>query len=131
MTTSTFRPGFRLSAVDVAVIVAGLIGAFFAAQVQWWMGAVIMFVVGHFFLFCNVLRAARPLELGWAGCFLALAIATMTSGKPAWPVTFAVSSLATLVVLMLQLRSVSYHGVGWQRINPKLPQWWETHGSGS
>ena len=46
----TFEPGFRLSLFDVLVLIAGMTGAIiFGAQV-WWLGVVIGFVVGHFFL---------------------------------------------------------------------------------
>ena len=130
MAAASFRPGFRLSALDAAVILAGSTGAALAAEVAWWMGTAIAFVIGHFFLFCNVLRAARPLELAWTACFLALAIASMTKGMPPWSITFALSSLVTLVVLALQIRRPSYHGIGWQRLNPDLPQWWDEHGGG-
>jgi hypothetical protein len=126
MAAASFSPGFRLSLTDSAVILTGAIGTVLAAQVEWWMGASIGFVVGHFFLFCNVLRAARPLELAWSACFLALTITNIATGKPGWTATFGASLLVTLVVLMLQLRRPSYHGIAWQRINPGLLQWWES-----
>lgn len=69
MTETSFRPGFRISATDIAFILIGAVAAAYAVQVEWWMGAAIAFVIGHFFLFCNVLRAARPLELAWSGVF--------------------------------------------------------------
>lgn len=128
MAAAPFNPGFRLSALDVGVILAGSIGAALASQLAWWMGAAIAFVIGHFFLFCNVLRAERLLELAWTACFLALALASMTQGIPPWPISFALSFLVTLVILALQVRRPSYHGVGWRRLNPSLPQWWVEHG---
>lgn len=125
MSAREFKPGFRLSVTDVLVLVAGAVGAFFAAGIAPWAAAAIAFVVLHFFLFCNVLRMSRPLELVWAGVFLALAIAAIRLQVPAWPVVFAVSLAVTVVVAIVQLRLPSYHGVGWQRINPQLRQWWE------
>lgn len=110
------------------VIVAGGIGAVLAAQVEWWMGLVIAFIVGHFFLFCNVLRAARPLELAWSAVLLSIAGSTITMQWPGWSAAFGMSLVATVLVIVLQLRKSSYHGFGWQRINPGLPQWWEKHG---
>lgn len=124
MTVPPFRPGFRISAVDAAVLVAGSAGAAVAAQAEWWMGAVVAFVVGHFFLFCNVFRVARPLELAWAALFLAMAGSTITTGMPGWPATLAASLAATVVVIVVQVRRPSYHGIAWQRINPALPEWW-------
>ena len=92
----------------------------------WWGGFVLAFVLAHFFLFCNVIRMARPLELIWAGVFVVLAGATLAFETPSWLVTAPVSLFVTAVVVVVEMRKPSYHGVGWQRINPGLPAWWET-----
>ena len=126
MQPQTFAPGFRLSVSDVIVLVVGVAAALTLATVVWWWGFVIAFAVGHFFLFCNVVRMERPLELAWAGVFVALAAATIVFGTPSWLVTAAVSLLVTVVVVVLQMRRPSYHGLGWQRINPGLPAWWKS-----
>lgn len=121
-----FAPGFRLSALDVIILVVGVVTAFALVMVVWWGGFVVGFVVAHFFLFCNVVRMARLLELAWAGVFVALAAATVALDAPGWPVTATVSLVATVVVVVVQMRKPSYHGLGWQWINPGLPAWWET-----
>ena len=95
------------------------------------MGLIIGFVVGHFFLFCNVFRVARPLEFAWASLFTALAGSTIVVEQPGWPVTLAISLAATLVVIVVQMHKPSYHGIAWQRINPELRAWWEAQGGGS
>ena len=128
MTPPPFKPGFRISAMDIAVLIAGSVGSVLAAQAEWWLGLIIAFAVGHFFLFCNVFRVARPLELSWAALFVALAGGTITREIPGWPVTIVSMLVATVLVVVVQMRKPSYHGVAWQRINPELPQWWETHG---
>jgi hypothetical protein len=128
MAARPFSPGFRLSATDAAVLAAGCAGSALASQAQWWMGAVIAFAVGHFFLFCNVFRMARPFELAWTAIFVTLAAVTIATGEPGWPAAFGISLFATLALVVAQMRRPSYHGVLWQRINPGLPQWWETHG---
>jgi len=46
-------------------------------------------------------------------------------GIPGWPITTSVSLVVTLVVVVLQMRKPSYHGLGWQRINPGLRSWWD------
>jgi hypothetical protein len=126
MTTQpAFQPGFRLSKSDVAVLALGAIGAFRAAQVDMWLGIVVAFTVGHFFLFCNVVRMARPLELVWAVTFVFLCTASLLYGMPPWPVTLAISLALTCVLVVLQVRSPAYHGVLWERFNPKLRAWWE------
>jgi hypothetical protein len=120
-----FAPGFRLSVLDVIVLVVGAVVASTLAQAVWWWGLVVGFVLGHFFLFCNVVRMARLLELAWAGIFVALAAATIVLDVPGWAITFSTSLFATLVLVVLQIRTPSYHGVGWQWFNPGLPAWWE------
>ena len=120
-----FAPGFRLSVLDVIVLVVGVVAASTLAMADWWWGLVVGFVLGHFFLFCNVVRMARPLELAWAGMFVALAAATVVLDIPGWPITVSISLVATVVVVVVQMRKPSYHGLGWQWINPGLPAWWE------
>jgi hypothetical protein len=129
MSAKVFKPGFRIDVIDSVVLVAGVIGAVAAAQVEWWMGLVIAYTVGHFFLFCNVFRMARPLELAWTALFIALAASTIATERPGWQITIAVSLLATVVIIVVQMRRPSYHGVAWQRINPNLRQWWEAQSS--
>ena len=123
-----FRPGFRFSWLDLAILAGGAAAAAAALAVfEPWVAFVIAFVVGHFFLFCNVFRLARALELAWAVVFVALVTATLTSGIPGWTVTTGLSLAATVIAVLLEMRKPSYHGVFWQQINPRLRQWWESH----
>jgi hypothetical protein len=121
-----FAPGFRLSLRDVIVILIGIAAASYLFSIEPWWSFVVVFVVAHFFLFCNVVRMARPLELIWAATFLALASATLLTEAPGWPVTTAGSLAVTVLVVVLQMHKPSYHGLGWQRINPDLQAWWST-----
>jgi hypothetical protein len=125
MTERKFQPGFRLSALDVVVLLAGGVASTYAASVDPWFGIAIAFVVLHFFLFCNVLRMSRPLELVWAGMFAGLAITATAFGLLSWPVVLTVSAVVTVVVAIVEMRRPSYHGVGWQKLNPHLPEWWQ------
>jgi hypothetical protein len=108
------------------VLVVGTVVAWGLFTVVWWWGFVIAFVLGHFFLFCNVVRMARPLELLWSGVFVALAGTTIAVDSPGWLVTACGSLMTTLVVVVLEVRKPSYHGFGWQWINPGLPAWWNS-----
>jgi len=126
MTDPEFKPGFRISATDVTFLVLGALGASGAAAHYPWLSLVIVFTVGHFFLFCNVVRMDRSLELAWASVFLILAGCTLTVSTPGWQVTFLASLLGTAVVVLVQIRKPSYHGVAWAHINPDLPLWWES-----
>jgi len=121
-----FRPGFRFSAFDALLLVVGLVGAALAWPKTWWPGLVIAFVVGHFFLFCNVFRISRGLELIWALNFIVLTRFTIVNGFPSWTATVSLSLAVTFAVIGIGLRKPSYHGIGWRRVNPKLPQWWES-----
>lgn len=129
MSAPLFSPGFRLSTMDIAVLVAGAIGSLLAAQVHLWFGMAIAFTVGHFFLFCNVFRMPRYLELAWAALFLLLLGSTAIMQQPGWFMSFALSLAGTVVVVVFQMRQPSYHGIGWQTINPQLPQWWQAQGN--
>jgi hypothetical protein len=121
-----FAPGFRLSGRDIAVVALGVSAAAWLASIEPWWGVMVAYVVGHFFLFCNVVRMARALELAWSGAFLALAAGTLLAGTPGWPITVAISLAVTVVVVALQVRKPSYHGIAWSRINPGLRAWWES-----
>jgi hypothetical protein len=60
----------RISGTDWLVIWSALLGTIALDRLKypgWWMPAM---VVGHFFLFCNVFKVPRKLELLWAGVFL-------------------------------------------------------------
>jgi hypothetical protein len=123
MPDDAFSPGFRLSVLDVIILVVGSAGSIALATVEPWFGLAVAFVVGHFFLFCNVLRMSRPLELVWAGAFSAMVIEVVFVGLLSWPILFATSIALTIVLTVIECRRPSYHGGGWQRINPNLPQW--------
>lgn len=131
MAAAPFKPGFRIDLIDALVLIAGAAGAVFAARVEWWMGTLIAFAVGHFFLFCNVFRVGKPLELSWSALFVALAGCTIVLEQPGWVITLGATLLATVLVIALQMRKASYHGIAWQRINPGLPQWWEAQSASS
>ena len=123
-----FRPGLQISARDAVVLVVGGATAAFVARTDWWLGLVVGFVVGHFFLFCNVFRIARRLELAWAALFLALAVGTAALGVPGPLPTIVTCLVATLLVIIRDMRTPSYHGIAWRQLNPKLLLWWEAQG---
>jgi hypothetical protein len=125
MKLPAFVPGFRFSVRDGLVLFGGVAGAILLSMFLWWQGFIVGFVVAHFFLFCNVVRMARPLELLWSGVFVALASATITIDVPGWVATFVISAVVTVIVVVVEIRKPSYHGVGWKWINPSLPSRWE------
>jgi hypothetical protein len=121
---AVFSPGFRFSLIDSIVLVAGSV-----ASMALWpslpiVSVAIAVVVGHFFLFCNVFRIARLPELAWAGVFLLVMADVILWQRLSIPLAVVVVLFMTLLVIGLEMRKPSYHGIFWQAINPDLPQWW-------
>lgn len=114
------RPGFRIDAIDVLVLAAGAVAATVAGRLDGGLGLVVALPVGNFFLFCNVFRVDRPLELAWAALFVMSSAGTLLAGWPGWPATLAASMAGTVGVIVAQARRPSYRGIGWRRINPGL-----------
>jgi hypothetical protein len=111
---------------DVVILVAGAVGSLWIWPHSPWIGFLIAFVVLHFFLFCNVFRISRLLELTWASIFVVLSLVAVFSGSPIWrPVTVALSVAATIAVVIIEMKKPSYHGIWWSRVNPELRNWWD------
>jgi hypothetical protein len=121
-----FAPGFRLSLRDAIVLVFGIGSSIVLGKTFWPASLMIVFAVGHFFLFCNVFRISRRLELIWAGIFVTLSGATILTEFPGWFSTLAISFSATIGVIAFEMKKPSYHGVGWKKINPNLKNWWDS-----
>ena len=122
--TLKFQPGFRLSELDIGFLILGVCAAVLLARLDERLGMAILFVLAHFFLFCNVLRMSRPLELVWAAIFVLLAGSTFYFDLPPWNYTMTVMLVVTLMLAFVQMLQPSYHGVFWRKINPNLEQWW-------
>jgi hypothetical protein len=122
-----FSPGFRFSTFDIIVLALGMTGLIAADAFEWWLRLAVGIPVAAFFLFCNVFRISRALELIWAAVFIGLAAATIISDVPGWTATTIVSAGVAAIVIAIEMRRPSYHGIGWQRINPELPSWWNAH----
>ena len=125
MTASPFSPGFRFSLADGLILLAGATGGAVLAETSFWLGAMVVCVVLHFFLFCNVFRISRGPELVWGGVFTGLAVGTILVGVPGWPVTFMAAVMLSGGLIWRETRKPWYHGICWQRWNPELPKWWE------
>jgi hypothetical protein len=111
--------GFRCSAGDEAVLTIAVV---LAIAASWWSvdaAVVIATVVGHFFVFCNVVRLRRSFELAWAACYTtAAAILTALGAFHAGRLAFAIAPVS-LIFVALEVQSARYHGVGWQIVNPR------------
>jgi hypothetical protein len=122
-----FKPGFRLSKIDILAIIGGVVVAAASFSYSSVITFLVLFVVGHFFLFCNIIRMSRPSELIWSGIFLALSSASLLKGLPSWSVTVLISALLTVLLVVIETKKSSYHGVAWQKINPGLPDWFSAN----
>ena len=120
------EPGFRFNLIDLGLIAAVVAVTFVLRCVA--PGSHLVWLPPYvglsFFLFCNVFRISRGLELVWSGVFLSLAACSMVVSMPAWPVTCLLSLFVTVIVVAVEMRKPSYHGAWWQRINPGLQEWW-------
>ena len=125
MTPTRFQPGFRCSITDVIVLALGLVGTLVLGFQTWWTGFVVAFVVLHFFLFCNVFRISRGPELIWAGVFLLLTSGTILWEMPGWPAVIVACVGLSSFLIWRETRHPSYHGIGWQRWNPGLREWYD------
>ena len=124
ITAEEFRPGFRISKLDIIVLLAGWIIFILLYRIHPKLSWAVLFTLAHFFLFCNVLRMRRHYELIWAALFVVLAAPSLAAAVPAWAMVIVIMLAVTAVLIFLQLRHPSYHGVCWRRFNPSLPQWW-------
>ena len=123
-----FKPGFRISIIDTCVIALAITAATFLYKTNFNFSLAVLFVVSHFFLFCNVFRLSRKPELIWAGIFVVMALANNFLSIAPWIVGLVCICL-TVVLVFLETRKPSYHGIFWQTFNPNLPKWFSENAS--
>ncbi len=116
-----------MSSGDVFVLVIGTVAVILIAPFISWLSFAIAFVVTHFFLFCNVFRISRTSELIWAAMFLALSASSVLFQRLGGGVCTLLMLGATIVLVAIEMRKPSYHGLGWEKINPALRDWWESN----
>ncbi len=118
-----FKPGFRFSRLDALIIASALGGAWYLHQFSIELAMIVLFVVAHFFLFCNIVRMSRIPELIWAGVFAMLTYIALATGLFGWWLAAGLSVLLSALLVTLEIRKPSYHGMFWRRLNPELPEW--------
>ena len=104
--------GFRLSWTDAAVLLTAASGSLLAWRSARALAVGIAVAVFHFFLFCNVFRVSRPLELGWAACLLLNVFTLRLLDAFSWPTAMLVQTPITLGILVWTVRSPEYRGIG-------------------
>lgn len=114
--------GFRLSRLDIAVIVASSILTALLWKPTASYSFIGLLVVIHFFLFCNVFRIPRIPELIWGASFLIVCTACLVLELYSpWMVSISILPV-TVAVLVWSIRLPSYHGILANRINPRLEE---------
>ncbi len=120
-----FKPGFRISAIDAVILIVASVSVFGVISISKEIAFIISYSIGHFFLFCNVFRISRKSELVWAGVFTALSACNILADFPGRVAVITLTLLVTIIVISLEMRKKSYHGILWKIINPELDVWWE------
>ncbi len=119
-TQPTRSHGFRFSALDALVLIAGTVLTLWLRNEVfplWW---IVPMALGHFFLFCNVFLVWRTLELAWAAAFVILIGIHLAVGYSDWLSPLIMQTPITFFVLWLQIRSPWYHGIFARHINSRL-----------
>jgi len=125
-----FEPGFRLSSRDLWVIVLAGGFAFFGLHSPLidtreliYVG---FYVLLQFFLFCNVFRVPLALELLWASVFVFALRSVHIPLQPHEHLPFWSALIgAGLTAIAIAMCLPRYHGVLWEKVNPRLPERWE------
>ncbi len=113
--------GFRFSVLDgIFLLLYGVAAWFFSAEFPQLFGLVTVVVV-HFFLFCNVFRIRRSFELIWTGIFLANALLFVVLDSFSLLGVVLAQTPVTAILIALEMRSPSYHGILYRRIN-RIPE---------
>ncbi|HCE3288796.1 hypothetical protein [Vibrio parahaemolyticus] len=105
-----FKPGFRLSKPDVLILILGVLVSCWLYRIAIDASLVVVFVIGHFFLFCNVFRFSRAPELIWSAVFVTLVGLSQKFYTMSILYIFAVQVFVTILLIVLELRKQSYHG---------------------
>jgi hypothetical protein len=116
--------GFRLSRIDLAIILTCAALTWLLWDEEHWV-LIIPFVFGHFFLFCNVFRVRSVFELTWAALLIVNFGFWVLSEKFSWLRLVLCQTPVTTALILLELRSKRYHGIGCRRINPEYVGLWE------
>ena len=112
--------GARFSVRDgIALVLAGALVAWLLPRMPP-LAWLVVCVVGHFFLFCNIVRMRRSFELMWAALFVVNVNAWALLGVWSPWALYGAPLLATLILVTREVRSADYRGVLSERLNASL-----------
>lgn len=118
-----FKPGFRFSVLDTVILAVASCLAFFLHSYGLVYSILVGFIVLHFFLLCNIVRMSRIPELIWATFFICAFYLHLKLSAISLVRALVACMLLTFILVFLEFRKPSYHGVLWSRLNPKLSEW--------
>lgn len=103
--------GFRFSLTDALAIIVCIAATAWGLRELGEVAWLFPFVLGHFFLFCNIFRVPRKPELVWASAFLVLATGCLVADASILH-AFWLALPITAAVLIYSIRLPTYHGIG-------------------
>ena len=122
-TKETPRPrtcGFQMSWTDVGIIVVCGIATWLFWSHLGQMALLFPVALGHFFLFCNIFRIYRKYEYTWAIVFVLNVLIWLFLKRFNWGSILVVQTPITIALILIQMRSPLYHGVGARIINKDI-----------
>lgn len=118
--------GFRFSFSDgIALLVFVVVGCGFAHAGSPF-GWLLFLAAGHFFLFCNVFRIIRHLELIWAALFISNVMLWSVFDRLSWSTVFLTQLPVTVSLIGFEMCQSRYHGIFARQINPSLNRYLDT-----
>lgn len=106
------KPGFRCNLADVAMLAASLGLSLWMAGAGFgepsWLPA---YVTATFFLFCNVFRIGRPMEVAWSAVAVAAFLHALAADLPFWRTALPVTLPATAAAVAWAAAAGRYRGV--------------------
>jgi hypothetical protein len=96
--------GFRFSLVDGLVIAICAVATYVAWPAIGSLSLLFPYVLGHFFLFCNVFRIRRQPELIWAGSFVLNFGIWVALGKFGITAPFLAQIPVTVLLIVMECR---------------------------
>lgn len=112
--------GLRFSQLDGIVLVLATAVTALTYTRTAGFSVLLLFVVGHFFLFCNVFRIRRTPELVWGAIFVLNCLAWTLAGCVELVWLLALPLPVTLGIILNELRTPHYHGIFARQINSRL-----------
>ncbi|MGB3188739.1 hypothetical protein [Lyngbya sp. PCC 8106] len=124
--TAKFSPGFRLSVIDTGFTICIALLIFRLWSVNERLSLMILGSAIQFFLFCNVFRVSRIPELIWAFLYVLICLVGLMYELS---IVFwgTAGLLIGIVIIMIECKRPSYHGILWKKINPNLEQWFKNN----